>query len=179
MREISLHILDVMQNSIEAEASRIDLLIEQDTMTDSLVVTVADNGRGMDEAYAKAVLDPFVTSRRTRRVGLGLPLLKASAERSGGTLRVESQVGKGTTVTATFGLSNIDRPPMGNLKDTLLSVIVANANLDVHYEHRVDGEYFELDTAEIKRVVGADNLNDLSVIKWLSDYLDQDPKEVA
>lgn len=180
MREISLHILDILQNSLEAGASRVELMVEEDSGKDLLTVTVADNGKGMQKAFAEAAVnDAFVTSRRTRRVGLGLPLLKASAERSNGTLTIDSAPGKGTRLTATFRLSNIDRPPLGNMSDTLLSVIVGRPETDIRYVRRVDDQEFELDTAEARQVLGDVPFNRPEVISWLRDYLAGAPKGTA
>ncbi len=179
MREISLHILDIVENSIEAGATEVELVVDEDRQADLLSVTVSDNGRGMDEAYVRRVLDPFVTSRTTRRVGLGLPLIAATAERCGGGLSIESVEGKGTTVKVTFQLSHIDRPPLGDMKSTVLSIAVGRSDVDLRYVHRVDGRMFELDTAEVKRLLDGLPLSDPAVLRWLSEYLDQDIKEVA
>jgi anti-sigma regulatory factor (Ser/Thr protein kinase) len=179
MREISLHILDIVENSIEAGATEVELVVDEDRQADVLSVTVSDNGRGMDEAYARAILDPFVTSRTTRRVGLGLPLIKATAERCAGVLSIESTKGKGTTVKVTFQLSHIDRPPLGDMKSTLLSIAVGRSDIRLHYVHRVDGQSFEFDTAEVKNVLGETPLSEPAVLRWLNEYLEQDIKEVA
>lgn len=174
-----MHILDMVQNSIEAGATRVELVIDEDRSADLLSVTVSDNGRGMDEDYIQRVLDPFVTTRKTRRVGLGLPLIAATAERCAGRLTIESTKGEGTRVKVTFQLSHIDRPPLGDMKSTLLSIVVGRSDIDLHYVHSGDGRRFEFDTAEIKRVLGDVPLSDPEVLHWLDEYLDQDIKEVA
>lgn len=179
MREISLHILDIVENSIEAGATAIDLYVEEDREADVLSVVVIDNGDGMDEAYARSIVDPFVTSRQTRRVGLGLPLIAATAERCAGGLSIESAKGKGTKVTVTFQLSHVDRPPLGDMKSTLLSIAVGRSDVGLHYKHRVDAETFELDTREVKSLLGEVPLSNPAVLRWLNEYLDQDIKEVA
>jgi len=174
-----LHILDIVENSIEAGATRVELIVDEDRQADQLVVSVSDNGQGMDEAYVRRVLDPFVTSRTTRRVGLGLPLIAATAERCGGGLSIESVKGKGTKVKVTFQLSHIDRPPLGDMKSTVLSIAVGRSDVDLRYVHRVDGRTFELDTAEVKRLLDGVPLSNPTVLRWLNEYLDQDIKEVA
>jgi anti-sigma regulatory factor (Ser/Thr protein kinase) len=179
MREISLHILDLVENSIAAGASLVSIEVDENSATDRLVVTVADNGQGMDEEYAKKVLDPFVTSRTTRRVGLGLPLVRAATERCAGELTLETARGQGTVVRATFQRSHIDRPPLGDIRSTLLALIIGRSDVDILYVHRVDAREFTLDTREIKQTLGDVSLTDPSVISWLKEYLDQDLKEVA
>jgi anti-sigma regulatory factor (Ser/Thr protein kinase) len=179
MREISLHILDIVQNSVEAGATRVDLLLTEDRRKDTMEITIADNGRGMDPEFVACVLDPFVTSRTTRHVGLGLPLLRETAEQSGGHLKIDSVKGEGTTVNVVMQHSHIDRPPLGDMKSTLLSIIVGNSIVDLHYVHRLDGETFELDSAEIKRTLDGVPLSDPAVLRWLREFLDQDLTEVA
>ena len=171
MLELSLHILDVLQNSIEAGAKRIELCIDENQREDFLRITVRDNGRGMSREMSQKVLDPFVTTRTTRHVGLGLPLFAAAAQRCDGGLRVDSTPGVGTTVTATFRLSHIDRAPLGNLVSTLLAVMLSNQDVDLHYTHRVDGRLFELDTEEIRGALGPVPLSHPRVREWLRSTL--------
>jgi anti-sigma regulatory factor (Ser/Thr protein kinase) len=154
VRELSLHILDVLENSVEAGATCIELLIQEDLEKDSLTITIRDNGRGMTDAFVQQVLNPFVTTRTTRHVGLGLPLFAAAARRCNGDLRIQSAVGVGTTVTATFQLSHIDRAPLGDISGSLMAVILSDRAVDVAYMHEVDGRIFELDTAEARRELG-------------------------
>jgi len=171
MRELSLHILDVLENAIEAGATHIELCIEEDLEKDILRIVIHDNGRGMSEDFARRVLDPFVTTRTTRHVGLGLPLFAAAAERCNGKLRIESKPGVETTVTATFQHSHIDRAPLGDLATTLMAVILSERPLDVHYKHNVDARAFELDTAEIRRELGTVPLSHPRVRQWLESVL--------
>ena len=117
MKELSLHILDIAQNSIAAGAKHVDLTVEEGEGL--LRITVADDGRGMSPEFLASVTDPFTTTRTTRKVGLGLPLLRLAAEQTGGELRVESQLGVGTTVTATFHADHIDCPPLGDTASTV------------------------------------------------------------
>ncbi len=169
--ELSLHILDVLENTIEADATRVELRIEEDLEADRLTIEVIDNGKGMDEGTLARVLDPFFTTRRTRHVGLGLPLLAAAAERCNGALRVESQVGQGTRVVVTFQHSHIDRAPLGDVKGTLLAFLMAERPVDLHYVHRVDGRIFEFDTAELRAELGGVPLTHPAVRRWLGEFI--------
>jgi hypothetical protein len=171
VRELSLHILDVLQNSLEAGASKVTLTIEEDLMADRLTITVTDNGRGMDADTVTKVLDPFFTTRTTRHVGLGLPLFAAAARRCNGDLVVESELGKGTTVRATFQHSHIDRAPLGDIRNTILSFLLAARPVDLHYVHRVNDRQFEFDTADIRAELGNVPLSHPAVRDWLSEFI--------
>lgn len=171
MRELSLHILDVLENSVEAGATRIELLIEEDLRRDILGITVADNGRGMSEDMVKRVLNPFVTTRKTRHVGLGLPLFAAAAQRCNGDLTIRSQIGVGTIVTATFQYGHIDRAPLGDVAGTVLAVVLSERPVDVYYRHTRDGRTSELDTAEVRRELGNVPLSHPLVREWLETTL--------
>ena len=170
MRELSLHILDVLQNSLEAKATLVELTIEEDLAADRLTIAVQDNGRGMDEAQLARISDPFYTTRKTRHVGLGVPLFKAAAERCNGDLAITSQVGRGTMLRATFQHSHIDRAPLGDITGTLMSVILGGT-CDVHYLHRVDGKEFEFHTAAIKAELGDVPLTHPDVRQWLQEFI--------
>ena len=173
MRELSLHILDAMENSIEAGATRIEVTIDENVKQDRLSIVVKDNGRGMSEELMREVLDPFVTTRTTRHVGLGLPLFAAASRRCNGDLEIRSQPGAGTTVTATFQHSHIDRAPLGDIVSTLMATIMSRHAVDVRYEHRADGRTFELDTADVRRELGAVPLTDPLVRDWLEVALSE------
>ncbi len=179
MRELSLHVLDVLQNSLEAGATRLELTIEEDLKADKLTITATDNGRGMDEAMVSRTLDPFFTTRTTRHVGLGLPLFAAAAERCEGKLTVESQVGVGTKVVATFRHSHIDRAPLGDIKGTLLGVLLAEHDVDLYYRHRVDGREFAFNTVEIKRELDDVPLSHPAVRNWLSEFIAEGEEELS
>jgi Histidine kinase-, DNA gyrase B-, and HSP90-like ATPase len=172
MRELSLHILDVLQNSLEAGATLVELAIEEDLAADRLVIRVRDNGHGMDDATLAQVVDPFYTSRTTRHVGLGIPLFQAAAERCNGTLSITSQVGLGTTLSAVFQHSHIDRAPLGDMAGTLLSFILG-AVCDLSYRHRVNGRQFTLSTMELRANLGEAPLSHPAVREWLREYIVQ------
>lgn len=171
MRELSLHVLDALENSVEAGATRIELHIEEDLQADLLRIVIRDNGRGMSKEFVSEVLNPFVTTRKTRHVGLGLPLFAAAAQRCNGSLRVDSEVGVGTTVTATFEHSHIDRAPLGDIPGTLVAVLLSERPVDVYYRHRVETKSFELDTAEVRKELGAVPLSHPAVRDWLENTL--------
>jgi len=171
VRELSLHILDVLENSIKAGATHTELTIEEELGRDILRIVVRDNGRGMSEEFARQVLDPFVTTRTTRHVGLGLPLLAAAVERCNGGLSIESEPGVGTTVTATFQHSHIDRAPLGDIVTSLMAVVLSKRPVNIHYTHTVDDRSFELDTEEIRRELGTIPLSHPRVRKWLESAL--------
>lgn len=174
MRELSLHILDILQNSVEAGATLVELTIEEDSIQDRLTIAVSDNGCGISEERLQQVFDPFHTTRRTRHVGLGLPLLKAAAQRCGGDVTIRSQVGVGTALEATFQRSHIDRAPLGDMTSTLLSFVLGG-RCDLHYAHRVCGpkgdRVFELQTADIKAELGDVPLSHRQVREWLREYI--------
>jgi len=179
VRELSLHILDLVQNSLEAGATCIEVQITEDTALNQFVVEVSDNGRGMDQATLERVSDPFFTTRTTRHVGLGIPLFDAAAQRCGGRLSITSQPGIGTSVKAEFQRDNIDRAPLGDMKSTLLGVLLSHQDCELRYVHRVDGRTFELDTKEIRQVLGPVPFTHPAVRAWLEDYLDQEDSELA
>jgi len=166
-----LHILDVLENAVEAGASKIELSIEEDLPNDLLRIKVADNGRGMDQDTVERVRDPFFSTRSSRRVGLGIPLFAAAAERCGGGLTIRSRAEEGTTVVATFRHSHIDRPPLGDMVSTLLCLILGQERVDLHYTHRVGTRAFEMDTEEVRARLGEVPLSHPAVRKWLREYL--------
>jgi anti-sigma regulatory factor (Ser/Thr protein kinase) len=178
MLELSLHILDLLENSLEAGATRIELIINEELSADRLTVEVSDDGCGMDEETLVRALDPFFTTRTTRRVGLGLPLFSAAAELCNGELRVESQVGRGTKVTVTFQHSHIDRAPLGDIQSTLMALLLAERPVDLHYLHRINGRAFEFDTAEIRKALGDVALSHLAARRWLLEFIGRGEREL-
>lgn len=151
MEDLSLHILDIAENALKAGATRIEIRISEDLQKDMLRVRIVDNGAGMDAEMARKAVEPFVTTRTERRVGLGLPLLAESARSSGGDIKIRSRPGKKTRVDAWFGLSHIDRKPLGDIDKTLLMLIVGNPQIDFFYYHRKDKKSYCLDTAELRK----------------------------
>jgi hypothetical protein len=157
MREITLHLLDLAENSVSAGAQTVEIAVCEDLKADLLTASIQDDGRGMDEETVRKVTDPFYTSRTTRKVGLGIPLFKGAAEECNGRLGISSKPGAGTRVEVSFQHSHIDRMPLGNLPSTFLGLLVGHP--EVHwifrYTARKNGaeEIFELDDQLIKETL--------------------------
>ena len=151
MEDLSLHILDIVENSIRAHAKKIEIKIIEEKKKDLLTIEIIDDGKGMDKKKLKNVLDPFFTTKNTRRVGLGLSLLVQSAEESGGSIIIESKPGQGTKVKAVFGYSHIDRKPLGDVNKSLKVLIAANPDINFIYEYQKDNANYYLDTKGIKK----------------------------
>ncbi|MFO7918196.1 MAG: ATP-binding protein [Anaerolineae bacterium] len=177
MLELSLHVLDLFQNALEAGATRIQLEIVEDVAQNRLSISVEDNGRGMSREALARIDDPFFTTRKTRRVGLGIPLLKAAARRCNGDVRVTSKLGVGTRVEADFERDHIDRAPLGDMTGTLLGFILTSPAdgeaCDIHYTHRLDGRTFTFDTREIREVLGGVSLMHPRVRRWMEDFMER------
>lgn len=171
MREISLHILDLAQNSIAADARNIEITIDADTAADTLIVAVSDDGKGIPAELLARVRDPFATTRTTRRVGLGIPMMEEAARACGGQLSIKSQRGKGTAIKATFRLSHVDRAPLGDIASTLVALVAANPDIRLRYVHRMDGKEFVLDTDQVRAQVSDVPINEGPVLKWLAEYV--------
>lgn len=172
MRELALHLLDIAENSISAKADTIRIHVEENHTTDRLRMSVEDNGKGMSAEMVARVTDPFVTSRTTRKVGLGIPLLKAAAEACQGELTIQSAVGKGTCVTVEFQQSHIDRMPMGNLASTILTLVVGSPEVHWIFTYTVDGKTFEFDDQPVKETLDGVPLSDPSILVFLRDTLE-------
>ena len=178
MREISLHILDIVQNSVVAGATKIEVDVCEDIAADKLSVIITDNGCGMAKDFLERVIDPFTTKRTTRKVGLGIPLFKAAAEGTDGSFDIWSEVGVGTRVTAVFGYSHIDRQPLGNMADTMLGLFTSYEDIDFLYKHKVGDNEFEVDTAELKNVLDGVSFKSPEVYLWLSGFLAEGEQEL-
>jgi hypothetical protein len=171
VRELSLHILDLLENAVEAGASRIDLSIGEDLQSDWMVIEIADDGRGMKEEMIEKVLSPFYTTRQTRHVGLGLPLLREAARRCGGDLTIQSTAGKGTKVKATFRHSHIDRAPLGDMPAALLAILLSERPVDLSYYHHVGFRKFLFDSSEIRKELEEVPLSHPKVRDWIVQFL--------
>jgi len=171
LRELALHILDIAENSIAAGASQVAICIRKDTRNDELVISVKDNGQGMDDELIAKVMDPFITSRTTRKVGLGIPLLKQAANACNGDLTIQSQLGKGTLLTAKFQECHIDRMPIGNLADTFLTLLLGTPEVNWVLDYQVNDEIFHFDDTEVKEVLDGMSLTDYRVIEYLTNTI--------
>ena len=172
MRDLSMHVLDIVQNSIKAGAKLIAVSFVR-SPDGILTFTVKDDGCGMSPEFLARVTDPFTTTRTTRKVGLGIPMFKENAELTGGTFSIESTVGAGTKMRAGFVLSSIDRPPLGDLAATMISLVVSNPEFHFHLDYLVDGQSFSFDTEEIRAVLGPVPLDSPEVVSWMKDYLEE------
>jgi hypothetical protein len=174
MEDLSLHILDIVENSTKAGANLVQINIEQDTNKDLLQIVIRDNGRGMDPEMTKKATDPFATTRTTRRVGLGLSMLEQASLEAGGGLTVISNKGIGTEVRATFQASHIDRKPFGDMGSSMISLIIGNPDVDFIYESDFDGEKTSMDTRAIKAELdGSTSISDPAVLKLLRGVFEE------
>ncbi len=171
MRELSLHILDIAENGINAGADYVQILVEENRSGDLITLIITDNGRGMPAEKLTNIADPFVTSRTTRRVGLGLSLLSAAAERCDGGLAVDTEAGKGTQIKATFRHSHIDRAPMGDMAATIGTLIMGNPEVDFKYTHIINAKEYVLDTRDIKSEMAELDLTDAVVVHHLMESI--------
>ena len=169
MKELSLNILDVAKNSVTAGATLITIDVTENPQR--LTVVIGDNGCGMTQEFVSRVLDPFTTTRTTRRVGLGLPLMKMEAIMAGGDLNIESQVGVGTTVTTWFDPNNIDMPPLGDLCSSVITLVQGSPEIDFVFTHEKNGSQYTLDTREVREIMGDISLAEPEVLSWLSEFL--------
>ncbi len=170
MEDISLHILDIAENSVRADAKTIEIIIVRDMARDLLRIEVNDDGRGMDVETLAKVRDPFFTTKH-KKTGLGIPLLSQAAEQAGGMVTVASAPGKGTKVSCTFRWSHVDRPAIGSMADTVLTLIAGHPDLDVIYEVREGDRDFRLDTRQIRSELEDVPLNTPAVLDAIRDML--------
>lgn len=178
MTEISLNILDIAENSIRAEATLINIKIVIDNKFDSLTIVIRDNGKGMNDEQLKKATDPFFTTRKTRKVGMGIPFLKQAAESCGGSFCISSRIDKGTEIKAVFQLSHIDRMPLGDINSTIYTLVAFNTNIDFVFIYSYDKSEFRLDTREFKKILDGVSLNSPEILKYLKDYLQENKNEV-
>lgn len=177
MRDISLHILDIAQNSIRAGANLIRISVLLNQANDTLTVMIEDNGCGMGSEMLERATSPFTTSRTTRSVGLGIPLFAAGCENTGGKLTIESKPGHGTKLTAVYRSSHIDRPPLGNIAETICTLMLMSPELDFVFTAQSD-ETFVYDTREVKKTLNGLPVTQPEVIKFIGEYLSEGTKQV-
>ena len=183
MKELSLSILDIAMNSVRAEATEVK--IELVETKDTLKLTISDNGTGMTKDVLQSVTNPFCTTRKTRKIGLGIPLLKLAAEQTGGSLEIESKhiddypSAHGTITSATFFKNHIDFTPLGDIASSITTLIQGSPDIDFHFVHKADNGEVEINTAQIRQVLGEDvPLNCYEVIKWIGDSLNEQYSEL-
>jgi signal transduction histidine kinase len=176
MEDLSLHILDIVENSVAAQASTIEIRLSEDKKKDVLSVEVIDNGIGMDEETQKRALNPFFTTKKVRRFGLGLSLLSESAKAANGHLSIRSKKGKGTRIRADFQYSHIDRKPLGNIGQTIITLVIGNPDIDIIYIHKKDGHKYVFDTRKIRSQLIDIAMNSLDGMRMIKEELRRDPK---
>lgn len=174
MEDLSLHILDIAENSIAAGARTINIEVTEDSVPDLLTIELSDDGKGMTAEVSRQAVDPFYTTRTTRKVGLGLPLLKGAAEMADGALEVRSAPGSGTTVKATFRLSHIDRQPLGDMVETITALLCSSSEVNVLYIHVRDGRKVVFDSKEIRDQLGCISLSSIKAMSVIRGYLNQE-----
>jgi len=179
MKDLSLHILDIAENSVAAGAQTVRIVIEEQPDQDLYRLVIEDDGKGMEPDFAARVTDPWVTTRTTRKVGMGLSLLQQNCQLAGGSLDIVSQKDKGTRVTAIFRLSHIDRPPAGDIPATLRLIIAANPDLHLVYEHRTQNGKFVFDTRQVKDAIGDLPLNHPEVLRMCSAFIIENLQQIG
>jgi hypothetical protein len=177
--ELALHILDIVENSVRAGATLVRILIREMTAQDLFLMRITDNGAGMTRQEREKAQDPFYTTKKVRRVGLGLPMLSDAATLTGGRMTLRSRPKTGTVVEAAFGLSHIDRQPLGDIASTLIALIVGNPGSDFIYRHEVDGRVYLLDTREIKKALEGVPLHHPEVTGFLREHITEGLSDIG
>lgn len=178
MRELSMHILDIAMNSVRANASEIQIKVHEQVNQNLFQFIIEDNGPGIPDEIFKTIKDPFTTSRTMRKVGLGIPLLNDTCLLCHGTLEIKTECGVGTIVDAKMDYDHIDRPPLGDIVSTIVGLVTSNATKNIHYEHTYNEQAFEFQTKELQEVLGEVPLTDLSVYKWIKDFIKENLEEI-
>lgn len=178
MKELSLNILDIVQNSIRAKANEISVEIIESVVTDIYQIVIRDNGTGIPKEMLKNVTDPFVTTRTKRKMGLGLPLLKYHAELTGGSLKIESETGKGTNIRAEFSNSHIDRQPLGDISGVLLILLASNPGIDFTYIHKTDDGEYRFSAKETMEYLEIETLNDRKLLELIVNMINENLRKI-
>ena len=163
--------MDIAENGLRAGATRIGVSIVEDIKNNRLKITITDNGKGLSDKMLRQIMDPFFTTRTTRRIGLGLSLFREAVKRCDGEFSIKSKEGEGTEVRATFRLDHIDLAPLGNIAGSLTSMIMGNSEVDFFYSHEKDDDVFELDTRQIKDELEGVPINHPKVIRYIEDTI--------
>jgi anti-sigma regulatory factor (Ser/Thr protein kinase) len=171
LNELSLHILDICQNSIKANATLIKIIITEDLPQNNFQIVINDDGCGMNQKTLSEVTDPFFTTRTTRKVGLGISLFKMAAEMTEGSFKIKSTLSKGTSVTAKFQYDHIDRAPLGKIEETLVILVLNELEIDIYYEHTYNEKTYIFDTREIKQVLNGIPFTSYDVILWIKNNI--------
>jgi hypothetical protein len=178
MKTLSLNILDIVQNSVRAKASEIFIGIKESKQEDLFEIVIDDNGSGMTEKMVTRVTDPFVTTRTTRKIGMGLALLKYHANLTGGELLIDSQEGKGTNVIADFSLSHVDRQPLGDIAGVMTILMSANPEIDFLYNHKTDEGEYRFSSKETKEFLRIDNFSEYQLLEDIKEMINQNLNDI-
>lgn len=178
LRDISLHILDLVQNSIKAKAERIDITLSADSVSGLLHVMIEDDGCGMSREFLAKVEDPFTTGRTTRNVGMGIPFFKLACVQSGGNFTIESETGKGTKLAGSMGIDNIDRLPLGNLGDTVKLLLMQSPELRFVVKMCADGKDTVIDTNDIKAQLGDVPITEREILEWIEEFVNENVSNI-
>ena len=176
MEDLSSHVLDVVENSIEAGAQKIEIKICENVKADRLEIEITDDGKGMDAQTLEKSLDPFFTTKTVRKVGLGLSLFKEAARKANGDLCIQSDVGRGTRIIATFQHSHIDRQPLGDMKKTITTLIVAHPEIQFRYSYRKDGRTYGLNSQKLGTKRELSSLSTVELIHRVKKNLEKIPQ---
>ena len=180
MEDLSLHILDIVENSIAAGATNIEVEIDERIAENLLIIRIKDDGKGMDKETLLKVLDPFYTTKKTRSVGLGLSMLAQASKEADGRFDIKSKPGEGTDITAEFVYNHIDRKPLGNMAETIAACLVSlESGMDLRYRHRRNNNEFLFDTKEIKKVLSGVAISNVEVISFLRQHIEVGLNQIA
>ena len=178
MRELSLNVLDIAQNSISAGALLVEIEVIEDSVNHELLIGIYDDGKGMTPEQLESVRDPFFTTRTTRKVGMGIPLFKFAAEMTGGRLEMESEVGVGTKVRAYFKTDHLDFTPIGDMTSTIITLVTMNLHMDFIYRRKLNSDEFTVDTRQLKEILGDVPLNEPNITLWIQQYINENTKQL-
>jgi hypothetical protein len=178
MLELAAHILDIAENSVRAGARLVEIIINEDDAKNFLSIEINDDGSGMTKEEIKKSFDPFYTTKKVRRIGLGIPLLADAAKRAGGKLYLKSTKGEGTKLKATFQMDHLDRQPMGNILTTVITLIAGNSFVDFIYKHMHNDRRFSLDTREIRNEIGDLPINHSEILRYIRDIINEGLSEI-
>ena len=178
MNDLSMHVLDIVQNSVSAGAGLININVSEIIERDLLEIEIIDNGKGMSQEQVDNLTDPFFTTRTTRKVGMGIPLFKQTAQQSGGDLFIESELGVGTKIKATFQFSSIDRPPLGDIANAVVLLVSSNPNIRFVFNYIFNKRYYVFDTDEINKILDGMPINNPSIVVFLNEMLRDNIKAI-
>lgn len=178
MNDLSMHVLDIVQNSVSAGAGLININVSEIIERDLLEIEIIDNGKGMSQEQVDNLTDPFFTTRTTRKVGMGIPLFKQTAQQSGGDLFIESELGVGTKIKATFQFSSIDRPPLGDIANAVVLLASSNPKIRFVFNYIFNKRYYVFDTDEINKILDGMPINNPSIVVFLNEMLRDNIKAI-